>query len=59
MEPTTYYPAMLELVDESFVSIKTATSEQFSEAITLVTKKRDVLTERMKAIRTYQEHRDD
>jgi hypothetical protein len=32
MEPTNYYPAMLELVDESFVSIKTATSEQFSEA---------------------------
>jgi hypothetical protein len=59
MEPTTYYPAMLELVDESFVSIKTATSEQFSEAITLVRKKRDVLNERMKAIRTYQEHRDD
>lgn len=59
MEPTTYYPAMLELVDESFVSIKTATSEQFSEALTLVRKKRDVLNERMKAIRTYQEHRDD
>jgi hypothetical protein len=59
MEPTTYYPAMLELVDEPFVSIKTATSEQFSEALTLVRKKRDVLNERMKAIRTYQEHRDD
>ena len=59
MEPSTYYPAMLELVDESFVSIKTATSEQFSEALTLVRKKRDVLNERMKAIRTYQEHRDD
>jgi len=59
MEPTTYHPAMLELVDESFVSIKTATSEQFSEALTLVRQKRDVLNERMKAIRTYQDHRDD
>ena len=59
MEPTTYYPAMLELVDETFVSIKTATGEQFNEALTLVRKRRDVLNERMKAIRTYQEHRDD
>jgi hypothetical protein len=59
MEPTTYYPAMLELADESFVSIKTATSGQFSEALTLMRKKRDMLNERMKAVRTYQEHRDD
>ena len=59
MEATTYYPAKLELVDKSLVSIKTATSEQFREALTLIMKKRDVLNERMKAIRTYQEHRDD
>jgi len=59
MEPATYYPAMLELADESFVSIRTATSGPFSEALTLMRKKRDVLNERRKAIRTCQEHRDD